>query len=111
MMKAQNRPVWEYYFSRENGSIGTNHSGEMIYAYRNVPRNKSYTERDYELEEIISSYWLNFIRTGDPNGIDTVGNVLPEWKESSVSGGLVMELGDECVMREDPFSYAYEYLK
>lgn len=110
-MRAQNRPVWEYYFSRENGSVGTNHSGEMIYAYRNVPRNKNYTERDYELEEIMSSYWLNFIRTGNPNGTDTAGNVLPEWKESSECGGLVMELGDECAMREDPFRYVYEYLK
>ncbi len=111
MMRAQNRPVWEYYFSRENGSVGTNHSGEMIYAYRNVPRNKNYTERDYELEEIMSSYWLNFIRTGNPNGSDCAGNVLPEWKESSECGGLVMELGDECMMREDPFGYIYEYLK
>jgi para-nitrobenzyl esterase len=76
-----------------------------------VPRNKNYTERDYELEEIMSSYWLNFIRTGNPNGSDCAGNVLPEWKESSECGGLVMELGDECMMREDPFGYIYEYLK
>lgn len=110
-MREEGRPVWEYYFSRENGSVGTNHSGEMIYAYRNVPENDRYSERDYELEEIMSSYWLNFIKTGNPNGKDTQGKPLPDWTESSECGGLVMELGDQCLMREDPFSYAYEYLK
>ncbi|MCR4940259.1 MAG: carboxylesterase family protein [Treponemataceae bacterium] len=110
-MREQGRPVWEYYFSRENGSVGTNHSGEIIYAYHNVPENDRYSERDYELEEIMSSYWLNFIKTGNPNGSDSKGKPLPEWEESSECGGLVMELGDQCLMREDPFSYAYEYLE
>ena len=25
-------------------------------------------------------YWANFIKTGDPNGLDLNGNKLPEWK-------------------------------
>ena len=108
---AQGRPVYEYYFSRENGEIGTNHSGELIYAYRNVPRTKNYTARDYELEEIMSSYWLNFVKYGNPNGKDTNGNDLPEWKTSAESNGLLMEFGDTCGMVEDPFGYIYEYLK
>lgn len=107
---AQGRPVYEYYFTRENNEIGTNHSGEMIYAYRNVPLTRNYSERDYELEEIMSSYWLNFIKYGDPNGLDTNGNRLPEWKESGECGGLLMELGDTCGMVEDPFGYIYEYI-
>lgn len=105
------RPVYEYYFSRENGEIGTNHFGEVIYAYKNVPRSKNYTDRDYELEEIMSSYWLNFVKYGNPNGRDSKGNTLPEWKESFESGGLLMELGDSCGMVEDPFGYMYEYLE
>ncbi len=110
-VRAQGRPVWEYYFSRENGEIGTNHSGEMIYAYRNVPRTKNYTARDYELEEIMSSYWLNFVKTGNPNGLATDGSTLPLWQDSAESGGLLMEFGDECKMVDDPFRYSYEYLE
>ncbi|WP_051537668.1 carboxylesterase/lipase family protein [Treponema sp. C6A8] len=108
---AQGRPVWEYYFSRENGSIGSNHSGEMIYAYRNVPRNKYYSEKDFEIEEIMSSYWINFVKTGNPNGNDTLGRELPMWEESAASGGLLLEIGDECRMREDPFRGFYKFLK
>lgn len=110
-LQAQGKPVYEYYFSRENGEIGTNHSGELIYAYRNVPKTKNYKARDYELEEIMSSYWLNFVKYGNPNGKDTAGKELPLWQTSKESGGLLMEFGDSCSMVEDPFEYIYEYLK
>ena len=110
-VEAQGKPVYEYFFSRENGEIGTNHSGELIYAYRNVPRTKNYKARDYDLEEIMSSYWLNFVKYGNPNGKDTKGNELPQWQTTSESGGLLMDFGDTCNMIKDPFSYIYNYLQ
>jgi para-nitrobenzyl esterase len=110
-LQAQGKPVYEYYFSRENGEIGTNHSGELIYAYRNVPKTKNYEERDYQLEEIMSSYWLNFVKYGNPNGKDTKGKELPQWQTTTESGGLLMEFGDTCGMVDDPFRYIYEYIK
>ena len=111
MIESQGKPVYEYYFTRENGEIGTNHSGELIYAYRNVPRTKNYTDRDYELEEIMSSCWINFVKTGNPNGYDTKGNALPVWQTTSESGGLLLEFGDTCGMIEDPYRYVYGYLE
>ena len=111
MLEAQGRPVYEYYFSRENREIGTNHSGELVYAYRNVPHTKNYNARDFELEEIMSSYWLNFVKYGNPNGKATDGTALPLWQTTAQSSGLLMEMGDVCSMIEDPFSYIYEYLK
>lgn len=110
-LAAQGKPVYEYYFSRENGEIGTNHSGELIYAYRNVPKTKNYKARDYQLEEIMSSYWLNFVKYGNPNGKDTKGNELPVWHTTKESGGMLMEFGDSCQMIKDPFGYIYDYLK
>ena len=109
-VEAQGKPVYEYYFSRENGEIGTNHSGEMIYAYRNVPRTNNYKARDYELEEIMSSYWLNFVKYGNPNGKDTKGSELPLWQTTKESKGLLMEFGDKSQMVEDPFAYIYDYI-
>ena len=111
MIESQGKPVYEYYFTRENGEIGTNHSGEMIYAYRNVPCTKNYTTRDYELEEIMSSCWLNFVKTGNPNGSDTKGTPLPQWQTTQESNGLLLEFGDTCSMIEDPYRYIYEYLE
>lgn len=125
-LAAQGRPVYEYYFSKENGELGTLHSGEMIYAYRNVPRTRNYDQSDFDLEMIMSSYWLNFVKYGDPNGVilragfDVAGTdgsktsslvkngaPLPEWKSFNESG-MLLELGEKCVMREDPFKEIYE---
>lgn len=105
VVSAQGRPVYEYYFSKENGGIGTNHSGEMIYAYRNVPRNKNYDEKDFELEKIMSSYWVNFVKNGNPNG-----DGLPLWQSYSQSNGLLLELGETVKMRQDPFETYYKYI-
>ena len=41
-----------------------------------------------------ASYWLNFIRTGDPNGADYNGSPLPEWSACSVEGETVMRFTD-----------------
>lgn len=106
---AQGRPVYEYFFSKENGEIGTYHSGEMIYAYRNVPKSRNYDASDYTLETVMSSYWLNFVKTGNPNGNATDGSKLPEWKTYNESNRL-MELGEKCYMREDPFATLYTFL-
>lgn len=86
-------PVYEYYFNQENGRLGTWHSGEEVYCYGNIPEKKHwyesfmggprlYTSDDRQLSAIMSSYWANFCRTGDPNdggsGHDDAS--LPEWK-------------------------------
>ena len=128
VLTAQGKPVYEYYFSKENGGIGTNHSGEMIYAYKNVPRNSAYDEKDYKLEEIMSTYWVNFVKYGDPNGAaeDVNGGSLksgaengpssaaplglPQWQTVGQSGGLLLELGEEVYMREDPFMGFYKFV-
>ena len=121
VVSAQGRPVYEYFFSKENGGIGTNHSGEMIYAYRNVPKNsKNYDQKDYELEKTISTYWLNFVKYGNPNGDESSADVnstdsaasafLPLWQTYSQSGGFLLELGEKVYMRDDPFKMYYKYI-
>ena len=63
-----------------------------------------------KLEEIMSSYWLNFVKYGNPNGKDTFGKELPLWQTTNQSDGLLMEFGDSCQMIKDPFGYIYDYL-
>ena len=100
----------------------------MIYAYKNVPRNSAYDEKDYKLEEIMSTYWVNFVKYGDPNGAAEGLNGgslksgaakglpsaaplgLPQWQTVGQSGGLLLELGEEVCMREDPFMGFYKFV-
>ena len=91
-------PCWQYFFTKENGYLSTWHSGEEVYCYDNIPAgSKLFDARDRELADVFSSYFANFIKTGDPNGPG-----LPNW-EQSAGGTQVMEMGEENRMREDPF--------
>jgi para-nitrobenzyl esterase len=90
-------PVYQYYFSRKNGRLGSWHSGEEVYLYGNVPADsKLYDERDRELGRQLTSYLVNFAKTGDPNGPG-----LPEWSVNSASED-VMGFGDETGMMKEP---------
>ncbi|MBW7892580.1 MAG: carboxylesterase family protein, partial [Chitinophagaceae bacterium] len=44
---------------------------------------------DHKLADVMSTYWANFIKTGDPNG-----KGLPGWEPYNVKNKVVMILGD-----------------
>lgn len=43
----------------------------------------------------VSSYWVNFVKNGNPNGTDTIGEELPEWKSYTAENDFVMEFTDK----------------
>jgi len=59
---------------------GAVHSAEIEYALGNLATNKVYawTPADYELSRTMQGYFVNFIKTANPNGAG-----LPEWPVSN----------------------------
>lgn len=78
--------VYNYYFDHtpaENSEDGAYHGSELWYVFNNIPysdySNVTWTSYDYDVvEPTMNAYWVNFIKTGNPNG----GN-LTEWKPMS----------------------------
>ena len=98
-------PSYAYHFSRENGRLGSWHSGEEVYFYGNIPAgSRLYDDWDRSLSDVMKAYFVNFIRTGDPNG-----QGLPRW-EPSAADGTVQELGDAIGPAADPFYPLYDVL-
>ena len=106
LISPRTQRVYRYQFTKENGYHGTYHSGEMVYAYGNLGmsnRQFAYDENDYALQDTMSSYWINFIKNGNPNG-----EGLPLWDEYKNSTDSVMELGENVRKIPDKYLKAYE---
>ena len=70
-------------------AYGAYHSGELAYVFGTVGLvGLDWTEWDHELADAISQYWVNFARTGDPNG-----EGLPAWPRYEQATEESLEFG------------------
>ncbi|MBO5502217.1 MAG: carboxylesterase family protein, partial [Clostridia bacterium] len=59
---------------------GTFHSVDLWFFFETLAKCwRPFTGMHYDLARQMCDYWVNFIRTGDPNGIDSQGKPLPLW--------------------------------
>jgi para-nitrobenzyl esterase len=71
---------------------GATHTAEISFAWNNPKgqANQTWTEGDTKLADQMSSYWVNFIMKGDPNG-----GGLPQWPQyKNLTAGKVMVFAD-----------------
>jgi len=91
--------VYTYYFDRaipwpEHPEFGAFHSGELPYVFDNLGQlHRQWEPVDRILAEQVSSYWVNFASTGDPNGAG-----LPLWVKFQKSVETTMRLGAQSGM-------------
>ncbi|MFI6781661.1 carboxylesterase/lipase family protein, partial [Micromonospora sp. NPDC050276] len=100
-----------YFFSHippEKGleKYGAYHGAEVAYAYDNLGADSAadYTETDYRLRDQMSAYWVNFVRTGDPNAPG-----LPAWPTVAQAPDQVMEFAGGSGMAPRPRSDAVDF--
>jgi para-nitrobenzyl esterase len=117
-------PVYRYRFDRKipvapgtlvNGveatadDVGARHAGEIEYVFGtldSVPR-VTWTDADRKLSDLMSAYWSNFARTGDPNGPG-----LSAWPRFTAqrNGPQIMHLDVNSEARPDVLRTRYETL-
>ena len=67
------------------------HSAELPYMFGTFEAapERGFTAADRAFSDQIAAYWVNFVKTGDPNGAG-----LPSWPSWQAERPAVMELGD-----------------
>jgi para-nitrobenzyl esterase len=102
-------PVYYYYYAQKRPPApvapnprGAVHSAEIEYALGNLATNNVYawTDEDRAVSELMQNYFVNFVKTGDPNG-----EGLPAWPTYQSGQRLIIE-GNT---RAEPFTARARY--
>src|SRR5277367_3567473 len=94
------RRAYRYYFTRvppgRGERLGAFHGSEIAYVFENYPYRISFQDLDKQLGETIENYWVNFARTGDPNGsANSNSAAAPTWPIYVPFRDDVLVLGDQ----------------
>jgi para-nitrobenzyl esterase len=99
-----------YYFThippiQESKRFRAFHPAEIRYVFGNPGSDANWTDVDRKLSRIISSYWVNFAKTGNPNG-----RGLPDWQRYDAESDPAIELGDSVILRHEENKAGLDFL-
>jgi para-nitrobenzyl esterase len=97
--KTGHQPAYLYYFSRrppgpQSERLRAFHASEIPYVFGTFFWPFPWEEADHKLSDAITSYWVNFATTGNPNG-----NGLPKWPAYNAAEDQSLEFGDQIAVR------------
>ncbi|ULQ54044.1 carboxylesterase/lipase family protein [Flavihumibacter fluvii] len=88
-------------------NYGAFHTSEVPYALHTLHTwKRPWQQHDYDVEGLMSTYWLQFIKTGNPNG-----NGLPEWKPYNKTEGAILEIDATSVLKPALFKNELDVLE
>lgn len=104
--KGIDQPLYAYNFDPEIpgwDNPGTFHSVDLWFFFETLAKCwRPFTGKHYDLARQMCDYWCNFIKTGDPNGLDSHGNQLPKWPKLTEEAPVRMEFADTAKLVEWP---------
>ncbi|HKP13248.1 MAG TPA: carboxylesterase family protein [Blastocatellia bacterium] len=101
-----------YFFSHappnpQNKMLGAYHAAEIVYVFNNLKQvNRPFQDVDRQLADVVSSYWVNFATTGDPNG-----KGLPKWTPYERAAEPYMDFGDTAQSRNHLLKSQLDFLE
>jgi len=99
--KTGHQPAYLYYFSRrppgpQSAKLRAFHASEIAYVFGNFVWPFPWEDTDKKLSDAITSYWVNFAATGNPNG-----GSLARWPAYNLKNDQAMEFGDQIAVRSE----------
>lgn len=93
------QPAYMYYFSRrapgpQSAKLRAFHALEIAYVFGNFVWPFPWEDTDKKLSDAITSYWVNFAASGNPNGAS-----LTKWPAYTAKDDQVLEFGDQIAVR------------
>ena len=110
MVVASGRKAFLYQFTRvppgPNPAWGAYHASEIAYVFNNLSSRPWATDVDRRLADQMSSYWVNFATSGDPNG-----KGLPSWTPYDTGTEPYLDLGDAVQVRNHLLKAQLDFLE
>src|SRR6476646_5183833 len=99
--KSGHQPAYLYYFSRrppgpQSGRLRAFHGAEIAYVFGTFVWPFPWEDTDKKLSDAITSYWVNFAASGNPNG-----GSLTKWPAYTEKDDQVLEFGDQIAVRSE----------
>lgn len=102
---ATGAPTFRYRFAyvpearRGNPDEGHGRELQFIFGVEGVPGAGIFSRRDREVANRMRAYWINFAKSGDPNGAE-----LPHWDAAADRDHLLLITNDRIASGDDPWS-------
>lgn len=88
-------------------NYGAFHTSEVPFALHTLHMwDRPWRDVDYDVERTMDSFWVNFVKTGNPNG-----QGLPEWTKYDKSSGNIMEIGDQSSQLPGLYKDKFNFLE
>ena len=88
-------------------NYGAFHTSEVPYALHTLHTwKRPWQAHDLAVEKLMSSYWINFIKTGNPNG-----EGLPEWRKYDKKESVILEIDKQTVQKPALFKKEFDMLE
>ena len=93
------QPAYMYYFSRrapgpQSAKLRAFHALEIAYVFGSFVWPFPWEDTDKKLSDAMTSYWVNFAASGNPNGAS-----LTKWPAYTAKDDQVLEFGDQIAVR------------
>ncbi|PKN70618.1 MAG: hypothetical protein CVU54_04460 [Deltaproteobacteria bacterium HGW-Deltaproteobacteria-12] len=109
-MERKKSKAYLYQFTRRPDTalarkLGVHHGAELAYIFGNLSKAEGYDDIDKDLSNKMMNYWVNFAKTGNPNG-----KHLPYWPAYQSKTELNLEFSDTIRTNKHLFQKECEFI-